>query len=233
MDTAIAGGADARTAAMNRTVGGDPPTAMQFNTGKQFDDLVENELLADVDAQAAAQNWKAILPASFVQAVTRNGHVYAVPVNIHGQNWLFYSNDALHRAGVQPPKDLFPALDKLKSAGLIPLAFSGRTGSETCSTMWRGGHDLFVAFWGKRDVAMVKGPRFRWIVRNISACTITSILASGRNLERCETSLVIREKPDERGRLGKGGIHRGRHDTRQGIRVHRAQRSWHGLCHGW
>ena len=52
VDTAIAGGANARTAAINRTVGGNPPTAMQFNTGKQFDDLVENELLADVDALA-------------------------------------------------------------------------------------------------------------------------------------------------------------------------------------
>ena len=90
VDTAIAGGANARTAAINRTVGGDPPTAMQFNTGKQFDDLVENDLLANVDAQEAAQNWNAILPAAFVQAVTRNGHAYAVPVNIHGQNWLFY-----------------------------------------------------------------------------------------------------------------------------------------------
>src|SRR5258708_21970826 len=89
IDTAIAGGATARTAAINRTVGGNPPSAMQFNTGKQFDDLVENALLADVDAQAATQNWKTVLPAPFVQAVTRNGHAYAVPVNIHGQNWLF------------------------------------------------------------------------------------------------------------------------------------------------
>ena len=50
--------------------------------------------------QEAAQNWNAILPAAFVQAVTRNGHAYAVPVNIHGQNWLFYSNAALAKAGV-------------------------------------------------------------------------------------------------------------------------------------
>ena len=62
VDTAIAGGANARTAAINRTVGGNPPTAMQFNTGKQFDDLVENDLLANVDAQAAAQNWKPSCP---------------------------------------------------------------------------------------------------------------------------------------------------------------------------
>src|SRR5580765_281207 len=93
-DTAIAGGANARTAAINRTVGGSPPTAMQLNTGKQFDDLVENDLLSNVDAQAAAQNWKAVLPPAFLQAVTRGGHEYAVPVNIHGQNWLWYSNEA-------------------------------------------------------------------------------------------------------------------------------------------
>ena len=41
VDTAIAGGVNARTAALNRTIGGNPPTAMQFNTGKQFDELVE------------------------------------------------------------------------------------------------------------------------------------------------------------------------------------------------
>ena len=35
VDTAIAGGANARTAAINRTVGGNPPTAMQLNTGKR------------------------------------------------------------------------------------------------------------------------------------------------------------------------------------------------------
>src|SRR3954471_7205707 len=91
MDTAIAGGANARTAAINRTVGGDPPTAMQFNTGKQFDDLVENDLLADVDAVANENKWRAIMPEAIVKATTRNGKMFAVPVNIHGQNWLFFN----------------------------------------------------------------------------------------------------------------------------------------------
>jgi glucose/mannose transport system substrate-binding protein len=168
VDTAIAGGANARTAAINRIVGGNPPTATQFNTGKQFDDLVDNELLANVDAQATAQNWKAVLPPAFLEAVTRNGHEYAVPVNIHGQNWLWYSTDALAKAGVQPPNnwdDLFTALDKLRAAGLIPLAFSGQGNWErglfNITMVGRGGRDMFVGFWGKRDVALVKGPEFR------------------------------------------------------------------------
>ena len=201
VDTAIAGGANARTAAINRTVGGSPPTAMQFNTGKQFDDLVENDLLANVDAQEAAQNWKAILPAAFVQAVTRDGHAYAVPVNIHGQNWLFYSNDALARAGVQPPNnwdELFPALDKLKAAGLIPLAFSGQKNWErnlfNNVMVGRGGRDMFVAFWGKRDVAMVKSPEFHTVAETYKRLRgYVDPGSPGRNWNDA-TSLVIQGK---------------------------------------
>src|SRR5690606_33995249 len=49
VDDAIAGGENARAAGINRIIGGDPPTAMQFNTGKQFDDLVAQGLLTPLD----------------------------------------------------------------------------------------------------------------------------------------------------------------------------------------
>ena len=103
VDNAIAGGANARTAAINRTVGGNPPTAMQFNTGKQFDELVENDLLRHVDQVATTQNWKSMMPPAILDAVDAQRQDYAVPVNIHGQNWLWYSNAALAKAGAQPP----------------------------------------------------------------------------------------------------------------------------------
>jgi glucose/mannose transport system substrate-binding protein len=170
VDNAIANGANARAAAINRTVAGDPPTAMQFNTGKQFDELVENDLLANVDSVAQAQNWKAIIPPAILAAVTRDGHEYAVPVNIHGQNWLFYSTAALAKAGAEPPtnwNDLFPVLDKLKAAGLIPLAFGDQKNWErnmfNAVLVGRGGRDLFVSVWGKRDATAVKSPAFRQV----------------------------------------------------------------------
>src|SRR3954454_25172000 len=62
IDTAIAGGANARTAAINRTVGGTPPVMMQFNTGKQFDELVENGMLNDVDAVITEMKVKDKIP---------------------------------------------------------------------------------------------------------------------------------------------------------------------------
>ncbi len=201
VDNAIAGGANARAAAINRTVGGDPPTAMQFNTGKQFDDLVENNLLANVDALAKAENWAAVMPPPILAAVTRDGHQYAVPVNIHGQNWFFFSNPALARAGATSPQnwtDLFTVLDKLKAAGITPLAFSGQKtwerGLFNTTLVGVGGADMFARFWGKRDVAMLKTAEFRKVIdtyRKLHAYVDAG--SPGRNWNDA-TTLVIQGK---------------------------------------
>jgi glucose/mannose transport system substrate-binding protein len=133
VDSAIANGESARTAGINRIVGGKPPTAMQFNTGKQFDELVANGLLRDLDELADAGQWQKVLPPAIVKAITREGKVYAVPVNIHGQNWLWYNTKIFADAGLQPPKtfaDLIALGPKLKQAGVIPLAQGGQPWQE-------------------------------------------------------------------------------------------------------
>ena len=96
---------------------------MQFNTGKQFDELVSNGLVRDVDKQAQAGKWREIMPKPIVDAVVREGKFYAVPVNIHGQNWMFYNTKVFADAGLEPPKT-FPELiatgEKLKAKGDHP-----------------------------------------------------------------------------------------------------------------
>jgi glucose/mannose transport system substrate-binding protein len=168
VDTAIAGGVNARAAAISRTIGGTPPTAMQFNTGKQFDDLVENDLLRDVDQLANEEKWKSVIPEAIITATTRNGKMYAVPVNIHGQNWLWMSKAALSKAGASEPtdwEDVFPVLDKLKAAGLIPLAFSGQKVWErnlfNAVLVGKGGNELWTAIYSRRDPAAAKSSEFR------------------------------------------------------------------------
>ena len=56
-------------------------------------------------------------------------------------------------------------LDKLKAAGIIPLALGGQKVWErnlfSAVLVGQGGADAFVSFWGKRDPAFVKGPAFR------------------------------------------------------------------------
>jgi glucose/mannose transport system substrate-binding protein len=168
VDNAIAGADQARSTAINRIVGGDPPTAAQFNTSKQFHDLIDQGLLNNVDAVAAKENWNAIFPPSILNAIKVNGHFYAAPVDIHMQDWFFYSKPAFAKAGIQgEPQNfdqLFADLDKLKAAGLIPLALGGQAWQEkiTFDAIFADmNRDLYLKVYRDRDVNAVNSPEFR------------------------------------------------------------------------
>jgi glucose/mannose transport system substrate-binding protein len=129
-------------------------------------------LLRDLDDVAAANKWKETLPKPVLDAITRNGHIYAAPINIHGQNWLWYSKPAFEKAGItEPPAnfdDLFADLDKLKAAGLVPLALNGQARHMAlifnAMLLARGGHDLYLKVYRDRDLEAIESPQFRDIV---------------------------------------------------------------------
>lgn len=168
VDTAIAGGQNARTAGINRIVGGNPPTVMQFNTGKQFDELVSNGLLSDLEDVAQAGKWRDVLPPAIVEAATRDGKFYAVPVNIHGINWLWYNKKVLDEHGIAEPRtwpEVLAAGEKLKAAGLIGLAQGGQPWQErtlfNSLLVGHGGTELFYQIYRDKNVEAIKGPRFQ------------------------------------------------------------------------
>jgi glucose/mannose transport system substrate-binding protein len=201
VDNAIAGGANARTAGINRMVGGNPPTMMQFNTGKQFDELVSNDLLRDVDAQAKAGKWREIMPKPIVDASVREGKFYAVPVNIHGQNWLFYNTKIFADAGLEPPKT-FPELiesgEKLKAKGVIPIALGGQPNWEhnlfRAVVVGHGGADMFRQLYGTRKPDVLKNPKFKETVELFGKMRgLVDPGSPGRNWNDA-TALVITSK---------------------------------------
>jgi glucose/mannose transport system substrate-binding protein len=171
IDTAIAGGSNARTAGINRIVGGSPSTAMQMNFGRQFEDLVSNELIRDVDDLSKAGNWPNTLPPAINAAITKGGHVYSVPLNINTQNWLWYNTAAFKKAGVAPPAtfpELIAAAPKLKAAGIIPFALAGEPFYESLlfQTILAnyGGHELYMKVFKDHDAAAVRSPEFLKVV---------------------------------------------------------------------
>ena len=201
VDTAVAGGVNARTAAINRTLGGNPPTAMQFNTGKQFDELVEGNLLSDVEAVASENKWRSFMPEAIVRATVRNGKMFAVPVNIHGQNWLFFNKAVLEKAGAAEPTnwtDVFVTLDKVKAAGFIPLAFSGVKNWErnlfNAVLVGQGGAAMFEGIHGKRDATLAMSPEFKAVAETYAKLRgYVDAGAPGRNWNDA-TNLVITGK---------------------------------------
>ncbi len=170
VDSAIAGGGgeQARTAGINRIVGGNPPTMMQFNTGKQLDELVNNGYLANLDDAAAAGHWKDILPKPIMEASIRDGHWYALPINIHGSNWVFYNAKVFADAGIPEPKtwsDLLAAGPKLRAKGVIPFAHGGQAWQDhllfDAVLAGEGGSDLYLGVYGKDPQKAIASPAFK------------------------------------------------------------------------
>jgi glucose/mannose transport system substrate-binding protein len=129
IDNAIAGASAGRQASVTRIVAGDPPAASQFNTGKEFEDLAAQGLLRDISDLAAMQKWSETMPAALLASSEIDGKVFAMPMNIHGRNWIWFNTALLAEVGATAPTgwgdDMFAALDKVKAAGKVPLALSG------------------------------------------------------------------------------------------------------------
>lgn len=169
VDNAVALGEQARSVAINRIIGGNPPTVAQFNTSKQFLDLVEQGMLNSIDEVAIREGWEKFLPETVLNVIRVKGHYYAAPVNIHMPAWLWYSKAAFKKAGItSEPKsmdELFAALDKLKAAGLVPLAHGGQSWQDnivfTAVLINVGGRELYLKVLRDRDAKAIQSDAFK------------------------------------------------------------------------
>lgn len=136
-DTAIAGGTNSRRVTMQRILGGDPPGAAQFNPGRQYEELIEGDLLLDLTDLAKKEGWADFVrPASILtNACVKNGKVWCVPVNIHSWQWGWVSIKVFKDSGIDkiPTNipDFLKAAPKLKAAGFTPFAIGGENWQHT------------------------------------------------------------------------------------------------------
>ena len=199
VDTAIALGEQARAVAVNRILGGNPPTAAQFNTSKQFLDLVEQGMLNPIDNVAQQQGWDKLLPETVLSVVRVKGHYYAAPVNIHMPTWIWYSKAAFKQAGIATePKsvdELFAALDKLRAAGLVPLAHGGQPWQEnivfTAVLANVGGTELYLKVFRDKDRQTIEGEAFKKVLLSFKRLqSYTDKGAPGRNWNDATSMLI-------------------------------------------
>lgn len=131
VDTAIAGGpGPGLQLTMSRIAAGDPPGAIQVSIGSRLRSLAEQGLLGDISDVAKQGNWTAVLPQTVSSRLTYSGKVVAVPLLVHGANWMWFNRKALERAKVAEPKnwdELMVAAEKLKAAGILPFATSSQS----------------------------------------------------------------------------------------------------------
>lgn len=125
-DAAVAGasGANAQQALRTRIAAGNPPGAMQF-LGYEGVDWAAEGVLRNLGDLAAANGWQAAIAPQVLPFVETDDNFFAVPINMHRQNWVWANKAAFDQAGVTEPTtwaELIAAGEKLRAAGVIPLA---------------------------------------------------------------------------------------------------------------
>ncbi len=131
-DFAVAGGGgdNAATVLKSRVVAGNPPSAAQIK-GPAIQEWAMEGVLANLDPVAKAEKWDSLLPKVVADVMKYKGSYVAAPVNVHRVNWVWANPAVLKKAGVAAmPKtyeEFFAAADKIKAAGLIPLAHGGQS----------------------------------------------------------------------------------------------------------
>ncbi len=125
-DLAVGGSDNQRTLLKTRVGKGSPPDAAQINTDvRAFAANPEN--LANLNDLAIKGEWDKVLPAPVQRYAKMGGKNYvAVPVNVHRQNVMWISTEAMKKLGAtSAPKtwdEFFALADKAKAAGIMPLA---------------------------------------------------------------------------------------------------------------
>jgi glucose/mannose transport system substrate-binding protein len=149
-------------------VAGDPPTVKQFVVGLDPIEYVQQGMLMPVDDVAASGKWAAVLPKPLLDAITYDGKIFLAPTGIHGESWMFFSKAAFEKAGIaDAPKsweEFFAAMDKLKTAGLVPIAWGGQAWQElkvfNAVLLSQVGLEGFKKIYIDKDTETMKSPAF-------------------------------------------------------------------------
>jgi len=126
-DSAVAGGggANAMTVLKTRVISGNPPPAVQMR-GPSVQDWAEQGALVDLDP--VSKSWDKELPPQIAKVLQYKGKFYSAPHWVHRVNWMYINKAALDKVGGTVPKtypELFALADKMKAAGIIPIAHGG------------------------------------------------------------------------------------------------------------
>ena len=202
IDTAITGGENARGTTVNRIIGGNPPTAAQFNISKQFVDLVEQGLLQSLEEVASAEGWRDfIYPPELIETCEFEGEFYCVPVNIHSWQWMWINNDVYKQVGLPVPQtfeEFLAGAPTIQDAGIIPLALGGQGWQESgmfdvvASSIM--GFPLMQSIYRDKDVDAFRDGRFESVLNTFRELNTFTDEGSPGRLWNDTTAMVIEGK---------------------------------------
>ena len=203
-DFAVAGGGgdNAATVLKSRVVSGNPPAAAQIK-GPAIQEWAAEGVLANLDAVAKAEQWDSLLPKVVADVMKSKGNYVAAPVNVHRVNWMWANAAVLKKAGVAgAPKswdEFFAAAEKVKKAGLIPVAHGGQNWQDFTTfesvVLGVGGAKFYQDALVKLDQKALTSPTMTKSLETFRKIkSYTDPAAPGRDWNLA-TAIVIQETP--------------------------------------
>jgi glucose/mannose transport system substrate-binding protein len=132
INATVAGGAgtNAKAVLKTRMQGGDPPDSFQVHGGAELvDTWVKPGLLEPISSIYKGEGWTNVMPKDLVDMISSGGEQYAVPVNVHRGNVLWYNKKIFDDNKLKPPAtwdEFFKVADALKAKGIAPLALGDK-----------------------------------------------------------------------------------------------------------
>jgi len=121
----VAGGAGYVMKAVMKSLvlAGEAPDAFQLHAGYEGKPYVDGGFLEPINDLWKEEGWEAVFPSVVADMVKFNGNYYAVPVNIHRVNVVWYNKRVLDEHGIDPATltswdAFFKACDKLVAEGV-------------------------------------------------------------------------------------------------------------------
>jgi glucose/mannose transport system substrate-binding protein len=96
-------------------------------------------MLQPLDALRDAQGWGIAMPAPLLQSLSRDSHLFGVPLDVERDNTLFYNKSVFASAGVPAPAtfaDVMASAAALKARGVTPFEVSASGGWTIASLLF-------------------------------------------------------------------------------------------------
>ena len=129
INSAVAGGGThAQPVLQARLAGGNPPDSWQIHPGWELlSEYVQANYCEPITDLYKSEGWDNVVPKDLIDMLTKNGQTYAVLVGVHRGNDLWYNKKVLEKNGIKVGDkmtfaEFFAAAEKLKAAGVTPLA---------------------------------------------------------------------------------------------------------------
>lgn len=203
INSAVTGGSgvNARAVLKTRMLGDEPPSTFQVHAGQELTGTyVVADRMEDLTSLYEEEGWMDKFPQGILDAMSYEGGIYSVPVNIHRSNVMWYNPAKLEEWGVAVPTtwdEFLAACPTLQEAGVVPLVVGE---AWTQNHLWESvalsvlGAEGWNALWtGELDPAGEEMIGVWTTFGEILACTNASDDASGLSWQQATDKVVAGE----------------------------------------